>query len=56
MVEAAHISNIAAGVVVAKIGIAICTPDELRAHLKQILKYGIKTNMKLHSLDSIFKK
>ncbi|MFH1868169.1 MAG: D-glycero-beta-D-manno-heptose-7-phosphate kinase [Candidatus Omnitrophota bacterium] len=54
MEEAAYISNIAAGIVVAKLGIAVCTDDELRSNFKQIAKRGIRPNKKLHSLDSIF--
>ena len=54
MMEAAHLSNIAAGVVVGKLGIAICTPDELKSHLRQIKKYGIRQRDSLPS-ESIFK-
>ena len=36
MNEATHIANIAAGVVVGKIGIGVCEPDELKSHLNQI--------------------
>ncbi len=36
MSEAAHIANIAAGVVVGKLGIGVCTVSELKAHLNQI--------------------
>jgi D-beta-D-heptose 7-phosphate kinase/D-beta-D-heptose 1-phosphate adenosyltransferase len=41
MVEAAHIANVAAGVVVGKVGIGICTADELKSHLRQIKESGI---------------
>jgi D-beta-D-heptose 7-phosphate kinase/D-beta-D-heptose 1-phosphate adenosyltransferase len=55
MIEAAHISNVAAGIVVGKLGIAVCTPEELKAHLKQIKRYGIKQKASLLS-ESIFKR
>lgn len=54
MIEAAHISNIAAGIVVAKLGIAVCTADELSSHFKQIVKRRVKAEKKPHPLDSIF--
>jgi rfaE bifunctional protein kinase chain/domain len=34
--EAAYIANAAAGVVVGKIGIGVCSQDELKSHIKQI--------------------
>jgi len=40
MVEAAHLSNISAGIVVGKLGIACCNSAELKSHLRQINKYG----------------
>lgn len=43
MSEAAHIANIAAGVVVGKIGIGVCTVDELKSHLNQIQSSIIST-------------
>jgi len=65
MSEAAHIANIAAGVVVGKIGIGVCTASELRSHLNQIKSSVIRTgngigntNIKksnYYSYDSIFK-
>ncbi len=42
MEEAAHIANIAAGVVVGKVGIGVCTVDELRKHLGQINSASLK--------------
>lgn len=35
-IEAAHIANIAAGIVVGKLGIAVCSVQELKAHLRQL--------------------
>jgi D-beta-D-heptose 7-phosphate kinase/D-beta-D-heptose 1-phosphate adenosyltransferase len=56
MKEAAHISNVAAGVVVGKLGIAVCTPKELKVRLSQIIRYGIKENNKSYPSDNLFKK
>lgn len=65
MSEAAHIANIAAGVVVGKIGIGVCTVSELKSHLNQIKSSVIRggkrirnTNVKesnYYPYDSIFK-
>jgi len=55
MIEAAHLSNIAAGVVVGKLGIATCTAKELRSHLSQIKKYGVNRKKTTYPSDSIFK-
>ncbi|NQT95461.1 MAG: D-glycero-beta-D-manno-heptose-7-phosphate kinase [Candidatus Omnitrophica bacterium] len=55
MVEAAHISNIAAGIVVGKLGIATCNAKELESHLSQIYKYGPKRKKVTYPSDSIFK-
>ncbi|MFH0731986.1 MAG: D-glycero-beta-D-manno-heptose-7-phosphate kinase [Candidatus Omnitrophota bacterium] len=37
MREAAYISNVAAGIVVGKLGVAVVTPEELRAELKRLI-------------------
>jgi D-beta-D-heptose 7-phosphate kinase/D-beta-D-heptose 1-phosphate adenosyltransferase len=54
--EAAQISNVAAGVVVGKLGIAVCTPAELKSRLRQVIRYGIKDNNRSYPSDSLFKK
>ena len=54
LTEAAHIANIAAGVVVGKLGIAACNKKELESHLNQITRYGIKQKQKAGVSDSIF--
>lgn len=54
MVEAAHISNIAAGVVVGKLGIAVCTMQELKSHLSQIKRYKIRPRKDSYPSESIF--
>lgn len=56
MIEAAHISNVAAGVVVGKLGIAVCTPQELKSHLSQINRYGIRPKESSYPCESIFEK
>ncbi|NQT90815.1 MAG: D-glycero-beta-D-manno-heptose-7-phosphate kinase [Candidatus Omnitrophica bacterium] len=54
LIEAAHISNVAAGVVVGKLGIASCTQKELKAHLGQVQRYGTKPKKSSYPSDSIF--
>ena len=53
LAEAAHIANIAAGVVVGKLGIAVCNQKELKRHLNQVNRYGVKKK-KTGVSDSIF--
>lgn len=55
MVGAAHISNVAAGVVVGKLGIAVCSTKELKSHLSQIKRYGIRPKKSSYPSESIFK-
>lgn len=64
MSEAAHIANIAAGVVVGKIGIGACTVSELKSHLNQVkssviskgdIASGISKKKNYYSHDSILK-
>jgi D-beta-D-heptose 7-phosphate kinase/D-beta-D-heptose 1-phosphate adenosyltransferase len=54
MVEAAHISNVAAGVVVGKLGIATCNTDELKFHMEQIKRYGVRPKKASYPSESIF--
>ena len=56
MVEAAHISNVAAGIVVGKVGIGVCSAEELRSHIEQIKRYGVKKAKGSYPSESIFKK
>ena len=54
--EAAQLSNVAAGVVVGKVGIAVCSPQELTAHLDQIRKGEIQPKAKhAYPSESLFK-
>lgn len=65
MSEAAHLANIAAGVVVGKVGIAVCDADELSSHLNQINGISAKKRNNVNNAgkdgdvyryyDSIFK-
>jgi len=55
IIEAAHLSNIAGGVVVGKLGIATCSSGELKTHLSQVKKHGIKRRETTYPSDSIFK-
>ncbi|MFC1807331.1 D-glycero-beta-D-manno-heptose-7-phosphate kinase [Candidatus Omnitrophota bacterium] len=54
MVEAAHLSNIAAGIVVGKLGIAVCTPDEIKIRLKRAGRYSKKNKKSSYPSTSIF--
>jgi D-beta-D-heptose 7-phosphate kinase/D-beta-D-heptose 1-phosphate adenosyltransferase len=56
MIEAAHISNVAAGIVVGKVGIAVCSLEELRSRMEQIDRYGVQQKKSSYPSESIFKK
>lgn len=55
MVEAAHISNVAAGIAVGKLGIAVCTEKELKSHLSHIKRGGLRVKKGSYPSESIFR-
>ncbi|MFH1644881.1 MAG: PfkB family carbohydrate kinase, partial [Candidatus Omnitrophota bacterium] len=53
-IEAAHIANIAAGIVVEKLGIAVCSTQELRAHLGQLKEDFLNSKKEKYPSETIF--
>jgi len=53
-IEAAHMANIAAGVVVGKLGIAVCSSSELKTRISQIKKHGLSSKRRSYPSDSVF--